>query len=266
MKFALALIFGASPLLASLQYTQILNQYPDFLGRTGSWKQGEIEIATSPSEIKRIEKHCAQRYQRMGYSKEEAELYSRVGIITEDHYWIWVRDAVTFPGGIPGVYDRIIMKSGVDGPPCVVVLPKLKNGKVLLNVNFRHATRSWEIELPRGNRNAKESALDTARRELKEETGCLASKMISLGSMAPATGVIAGVVPIFYCEIKAKHPRHQDESEAIALNIEMSIDEIQEAFLKGYAVIKIRGKETKVYCRDPYLSYAVLQAVWRKLI
>ena len=52
----------------------------------------------------------------------------------------------------------------------------------------------------------------------------------------------------------------------IALNIEMSEQEIENAYLKGYAIIRIKGQQTKVYCRDPFLSYALLQAKWRKLL
>ena len=147
-----------------------------------------------------------------------------------------------------------------------VVLPVLKNKKILVNVNFRHATRSWELELPRGSRQEEETPEQSAVRELKEETGCLAKNLTHLGDMAPDSGMISGIIPVFYGEVYAREARHQDESEAIAQNIEMSPEEIQSAFLKGYTIIKIKGHETKVFCRDPFLSFALLQANWRKLI
>ena len=40
------------------------------------------------------------------------------------------------------------------------------NKKVILNVNYRHATRSWELELPRGVREENETVEMTAKREL----------------------------------------------------------------------------------------------------
>ncbi|MBS0629065.1 MAG: NUDIX hydrolase [Verrucomicrobia bacterium] len=267
MMKALALfLILSSFLFADADYNKILHQFTETLGRHGSWKQGEIEIATSPEEIKLIEKQCCQRYVRMGYSKANAEKYSRVGIIAEDHYLIWVRDAVTFPGGIPGVYDRIIWKGGLNGVCGVVVLPVLENKKIVLNINFRHATRTWEMELPRGGCKDKESIQESAARELKEETGCVAKEFILLGNFTPDTGILSATIPVFYGKIQERKERHQDQSEAIALNIDLSLDEIREAFLKGYIIIDIKGVKTKVYCRDGYLSYALLQAIWHKLI
>jgi len=266
MKFVFLILFATSSVFTEIDYTKLLHQFTESLGRNGCWRQGEIEIVTSPDEIKSIEKQCCQRFIRMGYSKDCAEKYSRVGIVSEDHYWIWVRDAVTFPGGIPGTYDRIIRKSGLTGPHGVVVLPLLSNNKVIVNINFRHATRSWEMELPRGACKAKETAQQAAMRELKEETGCLAKEFILLGNLAPESGVISGIIPVYFARVQDKQERHQDESEAIAMNIELSVDEIREAFLKGYIIIDIKDIKTKVYCRDGFLSYALLQALWQKLI
>jgi len=266
MKYLTLLICVFSTLCASLDYHSLIEQFPETLGRRGSWEEGEIEIATQPSEIKKIENAATQRYIRMGYSKEDAKRYSTCGIIAEDHYCIWIRDAVTFPGGIPGTYDRITWKSSLTGPPGSIILPVLKNKKILVNVNFRHATRCWELELPHGFREEKETAEQAARRELKEETGCTAHKLIYLGDMAPHMGLMTTVVPVYYAEVASIDARHQDEGEAIALNIEMSQKEIQQAFEKGYVIIPIKGHETKVYCRDPSLTFALLQAKWKKLI
>ena len=266
MKWPLLFLSLFSTLCAEIDYHKLIEQFPEMFGRRGCWKEGEIEIAINPDEIKRIEKITSQRFMRMGYSEEDAKKYSTCGVIVEDHYWIWIRDAVTFPGGIPGTYDRIIWKTGLTGPPGAVVFPILKNKKILVNVNFRHATRSWELELPRGGRQEKETPEQAAIRELQEETGCLAKNLIHLGDLAPETGVVSGIVPVYYAEVHDRKARHQDESEAIALNIEMSQEEIQKAFLKGYVIVQIKGHQTRVYCRDPFLTYALLQAKWKKLI
>ncbi len=74
-----------------------------------------------------------------------------VGVVREDQYWIWLRDAVYFPKGVPVTYDRLIWKSELkSNSPGVAVLPILPSGHVVLNLNYRHATKSWELELPRG--------------------------------------------------------------------------------------------------------------------
>lgn len=256
----------SSAVFADIDYDKILRQFTETLGRNGSWKQGEIEIATSPEEIRLIEKQSCQRLIRMGHSKANAEKFSRVGIIAEDNYLLWVRDAVTFPGGIPGTYDRIIWKCGLKGPCGVVILPVLPNNRIIVNINFRHATRSWEMELPRGGCREKETIHESAARELKEETGCVAKEFILLGNFTPDTGLISASIPVFFGKVSERKERHQDHSEAIAVNIDLSLDEIKEAFVKGYIIIDIKGVKTKVLCRDGYFSYALLQALWQKLI
>lgn len=266
MKWFLLVIGSLSTLTADIDYHKLIADFPETLGRCGSWKQGEIEIASEPNEIHRIEKAVHARFKRMGYSKEDAKAYSTCGIIAEDHYWIWIRDAVNFPGGIPGTYNRIVMKSGLKGAPGSVVLPYLESKKILLNIQFRHATRSWELELPRGSREEGETPKDAAARELKEETGSVSNDLIFLGDLAPETGIMSGTIPVFFARVNKRYERHKEESEAIAKNCEMTEKEIEEAFLKGYAIIRIKGQLTKVYCRDPYLSFALLQAKWRKLI
>lgn len=264
-KLFLLISFSFS-LVAGSDYFNLIQKYPEAFGRTGCWKLGEIEIATQPEEIKRIEKFVSQRFIRMGYPEEIAQKYSACGIVAEDHYWIWIRDAVTFPGGIPGTYDRIIRKSELSGVHGTVILPVLENKKILVIVNFRHATRSWEMELPRGARKNQETPEQTAARQLDEETGCLAKEFTYLGDVAPSTSIINGTIPVYFARIVSKKSRHQDESEAIALNIEMTEAEIEEGFLKGYLLIPIHGQLTKVYCRDPFFCFAFLQAKWRKLI
>jgi ADP-ribose pyrophosphatase len=266
MKWPILLISLFSTLWADIDYHSLLKQFPETLGRRGSWEEGEIEIATAPAEIKRIETITAQRYVRMGYTKQEAQRYSKCGVVADDHYCIWIRDAVTFPGGIPGTYDRIAWKSSLTGPPGTIIFPVLKNKKILVNVNFRHATRAWEIELPQGVREKNETAEQAAKRELREESGAIANKLIHLGDIAPHMGLVTTVVPVFFAEVSEVKERHQDESEAIATNVELTQKQLQEAFEKGYLILPIKGHETKVYCRDPSLTYALMQAKWKRLI
>ncbi|PCI75598.1 hypothetical protein COB21_05500, partial [Candidatus Aerophobetes bacterium] len=116
------------------EYFKYLDQYPATLGPDGSYQEGEIEIIRDREKMLEI----------------QASTNRMVGLVAEDNYWIWLNDAVRFPGGNYGVYGRIIWKCGLESIPGIAVLPLLPNGKIALNRNYRHATRSWEYELPRG--------------------------------------------------------------------------------------------------------------------
>jgi ADP-ribose pyrophosphatase len=248
------------------KYLQFAKQHAQTFGQLGGWKSNEIEIVLNPERIQKIEKQTASRLQAKGHSEKEAKLWSTVGIIAEDNYWIWIRDAVIFPSGVYGTYDRLMWKSGLDGTPCVAMLPILSNKKVIVNVAYRHATRSWEIELPRGRKKKEESNEHAAIRELREETGYKAVNCSLLGTMAPDSGVLMSVVPIFYAEVKHGGQTHKIYSEAIAQNPAFTKDEIKEGFLKGFIELSINGDPIKVHCRDPYLAFAILQAEMKHLL
>jgi len=207
------------------------------------------------------------RLLRKGFSEAEAIEYSRIGIIREDPYWIWLRDAVYFPKGIPGTYDRLIWKNSlINHCPGVAVLPILPSGKIALNINYRHATRSWEMELPRGGIQSGETMEAAALREVKEETGLVTSAVIFLGNIAPDTGVLASVIPVFIGKISAQEESNPEYSEAIADIIAFTKEELKEGLIQGFLEVSIQGKKQPVPLRDSFLTFALLQAELRKLL
>jgi len=145
--------------------------------------------------------------------------------------------------------------TGVQG---VAVMPVLPDGKIVLNCNYRHATRSFEIELPRGGINAGETPESAAKREALEETGMVVDALVKLGEIPPDSGVATSIVPIFMAKVIKQESSQQEETEAIEDIIALTRDEVKAAFVKGYRIQKIRGEEKKVAFRDPFLAYALL--------
>jgi ADP-ribose pyrophosphatase len=269
-----ALLLGAEPEVPTSltperikHYLQFAKDHPDLFGQLGAWKKNEIEIILNPERIQKIEKQTSCRLQAKGCTEKEASLWSSVGIVAEDLYWIWIRDPVIFPSGVYGTYDRLLWKDGLEGPPAIGILPILSNKKVIVNVVYRHATRSWEIELPRGRKKAGESEEIAALRKLNEDTGYQTTRCNLLGTMAPDSGVLVSVIPIFYAEVK-----HSGEcslkkfSKAIIHTPAFTKEEIKTGFSKGFIEMPIKGEPMKVYCRDPYLAFAFLQAEMKGLL
>ena len=126
------------------------------------------------------------------------ESWAKVGIVFEDQYIQVLRDAVEFPGGHRGTYIRILSKQGEFTG--VAVLPILKDKIVLLR-HFRHATRAWHFEIPRGFVDKNESCDEAAIREVSEEIGVVPTKLTTIGGLHPNTGLFKEYVVLFQADI-----------------------------------------------------------------
>lgn len=248
------------------QYLKLMQSGSLSAAPLGSWRKGEIEIVLNQEQIKKIENQTKLRLISKGVAEPIAEKWSFVGVVAEDNYWMWVRDAVIFPSGVYGTYDRLLWKSGMDGIPGVAVLPILANKKIVVNLNYRHATRSWEIELPRGQKKEGESLEQAALRELKEETGYQLTKSTLLGTIAPDSGALMSLTPLFYGEVSHSGETQREYSEAISQNPAFTKQELRDGIIKGYIEVPILGQIVRVNCRDPILAFALIQAEGKGLL
>ena len=232
-------------------------------GQLGNYKNGEIEILVEPQQIEQAQNLQKKKFLLQGMPENAAVDSSRVGVVSEDGYWIFTRDAVLFPTGMMGLYNRIIKKSSLENPSSgAAILPVLKNKKMVFIVSFRHATRSWELEVVRGYSEKGESALATAKRELLEETGLIADKYKLLGRINPDSGIVSSCVPIYYAHVETEQNAigYPDDSEAINCFKALTKSEIKSLLVKGDFTMKVGGKDRKVFVRDSYIPFALLQA------
>ena len=61
---------------------------------------------------------------------------------------------------------------------------------------FRHATRRWELECPRGFRKSGMTAAETETQEIAEELGLEIEGMHYLGEINGNTGLLAGIAHV----------------------------------------------------------------------
>ncbi len=162
-----------------------------------------FEILLDEAGISQAEKSAAQQLRGAGAPAE----WARVGVAFRDQYSLILRDAVRYTNGSVGTYVRMITPP----VPGVVILP-VWQGQVLLIRHFRHATRSWHLEIPRGFGTGTD-ARESADRELKEEIGASGIHLTELGRMYPDTGATNSVAALFHAEISSYGK--PDEMEAI---------------------------------------------------
>lgn len=229
-------------------YLQFLQENP-LLGPLGDVSKGEIQISKDVKQMSQL----------------EASMGRIVGIVARDNYWIWVNDPVIFPSGKAGVYGRLLWVNSLKGFAGVAVMPILPDGRIVLNRNYRHATRSWEYELPRGCTAKNETMEAAARREVQEETGMILDELIFLGNMAPDSGLTNTIVPIFCAKVKAQENATPEDSEAIAGIEAFTLVELQEGYVKGYISKTIGDEVQQIPLRDPFLAFALLQASFRHI-
>jgi len=116
----------------------------------------------------------------------EIEIVRSVPVFNNQYIEIF-NDAVLFPSGKSGTYVRI----NNPAPFSIAVLPINLDGRIVLLRNFRHGARGWGYEVPKGGAEDNESAIEAAKRELLEETGLVAEKMVYLGDYADSPAVFS---------------------------------------------------------------------------
>jgi ADP-ribose pyrophosphatase len=158
--------------------------------------KGGITVVSDPSETARIEAVMADRFAAEGLPRE----WARAGIFYEDPYIVLLRDAVIFPDGKPGLYHRVIARH--DEPTGVAVLGRY-GGKILLVRHFRHPSRAWHLEIPRGAVGADEDPLHVAHLEISEEIGGTIRSLTRLGLLHGASALMRHSVVLVYAEFES---------------------------------------------------------------
>lgn len=105
--------------------------------------------------------------------------------------------------------------------PAVAILCKMRDGRFLFVRQFRKAVEQDLLEVVAGNRDEGEDAETCARRELEEETGYRASRMIPLGYIYPSPGYVDERIDLFWAELEAEagsaRPDDDEELTLVAL-------------------------------------------------
>lgn len=86
------------------------------------------------------------------------------------------------------------------GAHAAVVLARTKEGKFVINKEFRHPPRKWLLGCPGGRIDTGETPLEAAERELLEETGYGGGTFVLVGNAYPMPAVTGQVIHYVYAK------------------------------------------------------------------
>ncbi len=136
------------------------------------------------------------------------------------------RDAVRLP-------DQHTMHIDVvEHPGAVTILPIDDQGRILFVRQYRHAVGQELLELPAGTLDPGELPDMCALREIREETGFAAGKMVKLGEFFLAPGYSTEYMLVYLASDLTADPLPRDKDEYITLQA-IPVAEAYAMALKG---------------------------------
>jgi ADP-ribose pyrophosphatase len=165
-------------------------------------------------------------------------------------------DTVQFPNGHQGELEML------RHPGASAVVPFLDDPgdpdpRILLIRQFRHATGGWLWEIPAGRRDGDEPAEETARRELKEETGHTAERIEPLVSIWTTPGFTDERIHLFWASgLRDGETAHEGDEilEIHAIRLSAAIEMIHNGTLddaKSVIALLLSADRRLAFARTP---------------
>ena len=128
-------------------------------------------------------------------------------VLDSNPWWKYLHDRYFQPDGTEGDYYYI------QTPGSVAVIPVFADGRLLLLNQYRYLNQRECIEFPGGGVQAGMSAEETARLELKQEAGIIATTITWIGAFNPMNGATDELCNVFVAEGLDEGPAEPEATE-----------------------------------------------------
>lgn len=143
------------------------------------------------------------------------------GEVNYENPWIKVTEyKVITPAGSEGIYGKIHYKNLGIG-----IIPLDKDDNIWLVGQYRYTLNEFHWELPEGGGPLSEDPLESAKRELREETGMTAKKWTHLLTVNPSNSTSDEVAMLYLAEDLSPGDSALEDSEADLKTMKISLKE-----------------------------------------
>ncbi len=162
--------------------------------------------------------------------------------VVYDNSWVSVRhEEVITPAGTPGIYGVAHFKH-----KAIAIVPLDEQGDTWLVGQYRYPLKEYSWEIPMGGGNMDVEILESAQRELQEETGLTADRWELIGRMHTSNSVTDEEGFVFIAEGLTPGPPQFDETEIIQIRklplteaVQMVMDNKITDSLSVYGLLKV---------------------------
>lgn len=205
-----------------MDYRNLMKEYPQYFSN----ERAPFKIIEDEKIITKWVNEQREELKKCGKSPEMA----KIGIVMEDNVIVMIRDLVKFPNEKLGGYIRLFNKDEFSGGKGVVILP-IYEDKIVLIKHFRHATRLWHWEIPRGFGVSGVLPVEQAEVEIKEEIGGKIKTIEELGKIYINTGMEGNQTVLFVARLSSIGT--PEENEGISEYRIVSVNEMDRMIYDG---------------------------------
>ena len=147
---------------------------------------------------------------------------------------------LAYQGVVLTVYDDYVDVGGhkthwdfIHHMGAAAVLPVLKDGRILMVRQFRHALDRYTLEIPAGKRDSEDEACEIcAMRELEEETGFKCEHLEFLLYVNTTVAFLDEKIGIYLAKDLEKGQMHWDEDEELGVEA-WKLEDLQQLIYEG---------------------------------